>query len=87
MNPIPLEHLKCFMLLLIPEEMTPSEKKKLESKIDEIVQYYKSYVTDVCGCDMKDVQRAGISHSEKWNRFKKLIKKWDSHDYNYSLHY
>lgn len=87
MNPIPLEHLKYILEWNIPENSQSSERNKLISKADEIVQYYDFYVRNVCGRDVNDVEKAGRSHSVKWNKFKKLIRGWDGEENNYSLHY
>lgn len=54
-NPIPIAHLKCMLEFHIPKDISPSERKKLVSKIDDILQYYETYLSNVCGCDTKNV--------------------------------
>lgn len=73
-NPIPLEHLKYFIVKNIPKDLSQKEKLKWENKMESIVQSYDNYVNTVCNPKM-------------WKEFNEHLKKWDSLPYNYSLHY
>lgn len=75
-DPIPGDYLRTHLISLEPEDL--KSKSKWDQNLDDLVSCYEEYVNTVCG---------GKLHAEKWNEFQSLLKSWENHEFNYSLHY
>jgi hypothetical protein len=63
--------------------MSNKDKLKWHKKVDDTHSCYKEYVTTVCG----HAPHGEMYNVDKWTYFHSQLKRWDSLEYNYSLHY
>lgn len=82
-DPIPCEYLRTLLISLVPKDLSVKDKLKWENQIDDTMSCYEEYVNTVCGEALDGV----MPHTDKWYEFHSLLKSWDNHGCNYSLHY